>query len=104
MKRMLVIGVLLLAILGAALLIDAVVPLPVEKEAKAMMKVNKSVLKSSLAGRWYPADAETLRFGVVHMAYPEILDEASKALRERYGEDTDILTGPVTPVKPPRIP
>jgi fatty acid-binding protein DegV len=32
------------------------------------------------------------------MAYPEILEEASAALRERYGEDTEILTGPVTPV------
>jgi fatty acid-binding protein DegV len=45
-----------------------------------------------------PDDAESLRFGVVHMAYPEILEEASAALRERYGEDTEILTGPVTPV------
>jgi DegV family protein with EDD domain len=45
-----------------------------------------------------PADADKLRFGVVHMAYPEILAEASAALRERYGEDTEILTGPVTPV------
>jgi DegV family protein with EDD domain len=45
-----------------------------------------------------PDDAAHLRFGVVHMAYPEILEEASAALRERYGVDTEILTGPVTPV------
>lgn len=45
-----------------------------------------------------PADAEKVRFGVVHMAYPEILDEATRALRERYGDDTEVLTGPVTPV------
>jgi DegV family protein with EDD domain len=45
-----------------------------------------------------PADAEKVRFGVVHMAYPEILDGATRALRERYGDDTEVLTGPVTPV------
>ncbi len=45
-----------------------------------------------------PAGAARVRFGVVHMAYPEILEEASAALRARYGEDTEILTGPVTPV------
>ncbi|MEN8375168.1 MAG: DegV family protein [Gemmatimonadota bacterium] len=45
-----------------------------------------------------PADADKVRFGVVHMAYPEILEEASAAIRARYGEDAEVLTGPVTPV------
>jgi fatty acid-binding protein DegV len=44
---------------------------------------------SSRAGR--------VRFGVVHAACAEVLEEVSAALRERYG-NPEILTAPVTPV------
>ena len=44
-----------------------------------------------------PADARKLRFGVVHVGYPEIIGKASAALRARYGE-VDILTGPAAPI------
>ena len=45
-----------------------------------------------------PKDAKKLRFGVFHVAIPEILDEVSTELRARYGEDVEILTAPGTPI------
>src|SRR5690606_7662266 len=39
-----------------------------------------------------------VRFGVVHVACEEVLDEVASALRERYGEEAEILTGPASPV------
>ncbi len=44
-----------------------------------------------------PDGARRLRFGVVHVGYPEIVDEVSAAVRARYGE-VEILSGPATPV------
>ena len=44
-----------------------------------------------------PAGAKKLRFGVVHVGYPEIIERVSAALRARYG-DVDILSGPATPI------
>ena len=47
--------------------------------------------------RAIPDEAEEVRFGVVHVGCPEVLEEVSDALRERWGE-VEILTGPATPV------
>ena len=44
-----------------------------------------------------PAGARKLRFGVVHVGYPEIIEKVSAALRARYGE-VDILSGPAAPI------
>ena len=44
-----------------------------------------------------PAGASKLRFAVVHVGYPEVIEEVSAALRARYGE-VDILGGPATPI------
>ncbi len=44
-----------------------------------------------------PAGAKKLRFGVVHVGYPEIIEKVSAALRARYGE-VDILSGPAAPI------
>ncbi len=44
-----------------------------------------------------PSGAKKLRFGVVHVGYPEIVERVSTALRARYG-DVDILSGPATPI------
>ncbi len=39
-----------------------------------------------------------LRFGVVHVGAPEILDQVSEELRRSFGPHVDILTAPATPV------
>jgi len=38
------------------------------------------------------------RFGVVHVGRPEVVEVVSSALRARWGEDVEILSGPATPV------
>jgi DAK2 domain fusion protein YloV len=45
-----------------------------------------------------PDGAERVRFGVVHVGVPEILDPVCGSLRETYGRDVEILTAPATPV------
>jgi DegV family protein with EDD domain len=45
-----------------------------------------------------PADAKRLRFGIFHVAIPEILDEAAAEVRARYGQDREILTAAGTPI------
>jgi len=42
--------------------------------------------------------ADSVRFGVVHVAAPEVLDAVVPALRREFGADTEVLTGPATPV------
>jgi len=42
-------------------------------------------------------DARKVRFGVVHVGYPEVVRTISEALRREYGE-VEILTAPATPV------
>jgi DegV family protein with EDD domain len=42
--------------------------------------------------------ARSVRFGVVHVGMPEIVDEVSAALRAEYGEHVEILSAPATPV------
>lgn len=44
-----------------------------------------------------PADAHALRFGVIHVAAPEILEPAAAALRERFGA-REIIYAPASPV------
>ncbi len=44
-----------------------------------------------------PDDVEQLRFGVVHVGCPEVVESVEGALRERWG-DVEILSGPATPV------
>jgi len=44
-----------------------------------------------------PATARQLRFGVVHVACPDMADEIAAALRERFGE-RETLVAPATPV------
>jgi fatty acid kinase/fatty acid kinase fatty acid binding subunit len=45
-----------------------------------------------------PKDARKIRFGIFHVAIPEILDEVSAEVRARYGPDAEILTAPGTPI------
>jgi DegV family protein with EDD domain len=39
-----------------------------------------------------------VRFGVTHVAFPEILDAALPEIRARYGAEVEILTATATPV------
>jgi DegV family protein with EDD domain len=45
-----------------------------------------------------PQDATKLRFGVVQVGIPEVIEPISEKLRTEYGEHVEILTAPVTPV------
>jgi DegV family protein with EDD domain len=45
-----------------------------------------------------PRGARKVRFGVVQVGIPEIVDEVARALRSEYGKDVEILSAPVTPV------
>jgi uncharacterized protein len=48
--------------------------------------------------RQIPANAEHLRFGVVHVGAPEVAEQIARELRAEYGEHVDMLAAPVTPV------
>lgn len=56
-----------------------------------------AALLEAVAERVGPG-ASKVRFGVVHVGCPQVLDEVSEMLRERYGADAEILTAPATPV------
>lgn len=45
-----------------------------------------------------PPGSARVRFGVVHVACAEVLEEVAAALRARYGPETEVLTGPASPV------
>ncbi len=45
-----------------------------------------------------PRDAKKVRFGVVHVGIPHVVDEVVGKLREEYGEHSEILVAPVTAV------
>jgi uncharacterized protein len=45
-----------------------------------------------------PSDAEKVRFGVVHVGLPEIVDPMVRELKSAYGSHAEVLTAPATPV------
>jgi DAK2 domain fusion protein YloV len=45
-----------------------------------------------------PPGSGRVRFGVVHVACEEVLEEIATELRARYGAETEVLTGPASPV------
>ncbi len=51
------------------------------------------ILSKRLAGR----GQKRVRFGVVHVGVPEVISEVTREIRERYGEDTEVLASPATP-------
>lgn len=51
-----------------------------------------------LLAKRVPASAKRVRFGVFHVACPEVLEEVAAELRARYGPDRDLLTAAGTPV------
>jgi DegV family protein with EDD domain len=46
----------------------------------------------------FPSGAEVFRFGVIHVAHPEIVPVVRRGLQERFGRDVEILEAPATPV------
>jgi len=54
-------------------------------------------LLDELAGRVPPGSAQ-VRFGIVHVGRPEVVDEVTAGLRALYGPDVEILAAPATPV------
>ncbi len=68
-------------------------------KARGRKGVETAVLEEVL--RRVPPGSEAarkVRFGVVHVARPEVVPMLEEALREHYGPETEILSGPVTPV------
>jgi DegV family protein with EDD domain len=45
-----------------------------------------------------PPGSGRVRFGVVHVACEEVLEEITAELRARYGPETEVMTGPISPV------
>lgn len=45
-----------------------------------------------------PRDTQRVRFGVVHVGVPEVVEPITAALRSAYGENVEILSAPATPV------
>ena len=45
-----------------------------------------------------PRGIERVRFGIVHVGVPEIVDDFARRLRAEYGEHVEILAAPATPV------
>jgi DegV family protein with EDD domain len=48
--------------------------------------------------RQIPPETRKVRFGVVHIGIPGIIDEMTVALRAQYGKDVEVLSAPATPV------
>lgn len=48
--------------------------------------------------RQIPQEARRVRFGVVHVGIPEIVEPVSELLRSSYGRDIEILSAPAAPV------
>jgi len=61
-------------------------------------RVVERVPPDTVVGQGGDAVKSLVRFGVVHVARPDIVPPIEAALRARYGDDVEILSGPVTPV------
>ncbi|MFQ5538128.1 MAG: DegV family protein [Gemmatimonadota bacterium] len=90
------------AMLGGMLQVKPVLELDVEGKivpvGKAIgRKRAREALVMALTER-IPEDAGGVRFGIIHVGVPEIIEEVSEDLRARWGRDVEILSAPATPV------
>ncbi len=69
------------------------VPIEKVRGRKAMLPKMMEVLEKKV-----PAGAKRVRFGVMHVACPEIVAEVVPEIRKRYGRDVEVITGPGTPI------
>jgi uncharacterized protein len=65
-------------------------------KARGREAVEAAVLAELL--RRVPPGSAKVRFGLVHVGRPDVVARLEAGLRDHYGPDTEVLTGPVTPV------
>lgn len=90
------------AILGSVLSVKPILGMTAEGAVVPMGKAlgrkrAKAALIDAMAAR-IPEGARKVRFGIVHVAFPEIGDEVGAELRRRWGRDVEILHAPAAPV------
>ncbi|RMH19160.1 MAG: DegV family protein [Gemmatimonadetes bacterium] len=90
------------ALLGAVLNVKPILGLTAEGHVEPVGKAvgRRRVMAALLDAirERVPADAGRVRFGVVHVACPDIVDTVAAELRSRFGRDVEILSAPATPV------
>ena len=85
-------------------LLDIKPVLDVDREGKlvpiAKVRGRKNVLPKMLEilEERVPKDVKSVRFGVMHVAAPEVVDEVCDEIRKRYGRHREIIAGPGTPI------
>jgi DegV family protein with EDD domain len=88
--------------LGSLLDIKPVLDIDDEGRLNPIAKVRgrKSVLPKmmEILEQKVPRDVEKVRFGVMHVACPEAVDEVCDEIRKRYGRHREIITAPGTPI------
>lgn len=88
--------------LGSLLDIKPVLDVDAEGKLVPVAKVRgrRSVLPKmmEILEHKVPKTAKKVRFGVMHVACPEAVDEVCHEIRRRYGRDREIIVGPGTPI------
>ena len=88
--------------LGSLLDIKPVLDIDPEGKLVPIAKVRgrKSVLPKmmEILEQKVPRTTRKVRFGVMHVACPEAVDEVCHEIRRRYGRDREIIVGPGTPI------
>jgi DegV family protein with EDD domain len=88
--------------LGSLLDIKPVLDIDPEGKLVPIAKVRgrKSVLPKmmEILEHKVPKTTRKVRFGVMHVACPEAVDEVCHEIRRRYGRDREIIVGPGTPI------
>lgn len=88
--------------LGSLLDIKPVLDIDPEGKLVPIAKVRgrKSVLPKmmEILEQKVPKTARKVRFGVMHVASPEAVDEVCHEIRRRYGREREIIVGPGTPI------
>ncbi|HEV2147412.1 MAG TPA: DegV family protein [Longimicrobiaceae bacterium] len=85
-------------------LLDIKPVLDVDAEGKldpiARVRGRKNVLPRmmEILEQRVPRDVQKVRFGVMHVACPEAVDEVCGEIRKRYGRDREIIAAPGTPI------
>lgn len=89
------------ALLGSIMNVKPVLGLNAEGRVEALGRaIGRERVKTALldaVGARIPADARSLRFGIVHVGAPEIVPEVDSLLRRRFG-DHETIVAPVTSV------
>jgi DegV family protein with EDD domain len=88
--------------LGSLLDIKPVLDIDAEGKLVPIAKVRgrKSVLPKmmEILEQKVPRNTKKVRFGVMHVACPDAVDEVCGEIRKRYGRDREIIVGPGTPI------